>query len=690
MPRACWGRSTSPELVANAFTSKASFDTPELKRVVATAIRFMDNVVDAGRFPLAAQRDKAQADRQLGLGVTGLADALLMLGVRYGSPEAVEWTEKIMKELTLAAYRTSIQLAEEKGAFPNFDADEFLSPKRFAGRMLPETMQADIRRHGIRNALLVSIAPTGTISLFAGNVSSGIEPVFAYSYTRKVLEKDGKTKREERVVDYAVAIWESAYGVQEKKPEWFVTTDELTPKEHVAMMAAAQKWVDSSISKTVNLPEDISFEDFKAVYRLAYNSGCKGCTTYRPNDVTGSVLTSDDKPKEPEYSSGPAPVPITGTAKVTGIDPRRDITDEELAQAARDYLHTGSGVTRELSKGKAKALLAELGKERVMDVQDTDDRYRLMNLFDPLKDDSDFIEAFHRGLGEAMDLAEGVTGLADPTDANQMILNLDEKQARHIAKSLEGLGRREGAGFVSIGKFMQDQIDNVAGIREDLLAKPEPREKVLDGKTYKIKMPNSPHAIYVTVNDLGGRPYEVFIASKDVSHFAWTTALTRMVSAVFRRGGDVSFVVEELKAIFDPAGGAWVEGSFIPSVPAAIGGVIGDHMEAIGYTVGGKLAEKPRREYPDLDLSGMTTRQAQIAQERAKTAATERPNWSTEGLMTTYGGGERSSEAERPVLGAFQQVGKPGPMLCPSCFSTNLRVESGCLACLDCGNSKCG
>ena len=152
-----------------------------------------------------------------------------------------------------------------------------------------EEVRAAIREKGIRNALLTSVAPTGTISLFAGNVSSGIEPVFAYAYTRKVLQKDG-SRTEEEVVDYAVRLWRERFG-DAPLPEWFVDAQSLAPLDHVRMQAAAQKWIDSSISKTINCPEDISFDAFKDVYLAAYETGCKGCTTYRPNSVTGSVLT---------------------------------------------------------------------------------------------------------------------------------------------------------------------------------------------------------------------------------------------------------------------------------------------------------------------------------------------------------------------------------------------------------------
>jgi ribonucleoside-diphosphate reductase alpha chain len=274
-------------LVEQPFEEAATLDYDALGELVATAVRMMDNVVDASRFPLEAQAREAQAKRRIGLGVTGLADALLMLGLRYGSDEAAEQTEVWMKAIARAAYLASVELAKEKGPFPLFDAEPYLASG--ALQHMDDDVRQAIREHGIRNALLTSIAPTGTISLYAGNVSSGIEPVFAYAYTRKVLQKDG-TRTEEEVVDYAVQMWRDKFGDREL-PDYFVNAQTLAPSEHVKMQAAAQPWVDSSISKTINCPEDISFEDFKDVYMQAYETGCKGCTTYRPNDVTGSVLS---------------------------------------------------------------------------------------------------------------------------------------------------------------------------------------------------------------------------------------------------------------------------------------------------------------------------------------------------------------------------------------------------------------
>ncbi|WP_341211289.1 adenosylcobalamin-dependent ribonucleoside-diphosphate reductase [uncultured Limimaricola sp.] len=471
------------KLVRNAFEDGAKLDEAELDDLVAMAVRMMDNVVDASNFPLPAQAEEARNKRRIGLGVTGLADALLMVGLRYGSDEAAAQTEAWMKRIARAAYLASVELAKEKGAFPLFDAKKYLA----TGNMMQ--MDKDVRdaiaKHGIRNALLTSIAPTGTISLYAGNVSSGIEPVFAYAYTRKVLQKDG-SRTEEEVVDYAVQAWREKFGDREL-PDYFVNAQTLAPMDHVKMQAAAQKWIDSSISKTINCPEDISFEAFKDVYMEAYETGCKGCTTYRPNDITGSVLSVSEPAKAPEAKSAPA----------------------------------------------------------------------------------------------------------EPTGGEVI--------------------------------YMSEPLD---------------RPAELEGATYKLKWPDSEHAIYITVNDLvvGGhrRPFEVFINSKNMEHFAWTVALTRMVSAVFRRGGDVSFVVEELKAVFDPRGGAWIKGKYVPSILAAIGGVIEKHMISTGFLAGeGQgLKEDPQQQVVNLD-------------------------------------GPRGKS-------------------CPSCGGYELRMVEGCMTCGSCGHSKCG
>lgn len=453
-------------LVRAPFTTTASLDLTELSNLTRLAIRMLDNVVDASRFPLPQQATEAQQKRRIGLGVTGLADALLMLGLRYGGPEAVAQTRDWMKTIARAAYLSSSDLAREKGAFPLFQAEPFLA-SGFMQRMDQDVRDA-VRDHGIRNALLTSIAPTGTISLYAGNVSSGIEPIFAPAYTRKVLQPDGQ-RTEEDVVDYAVQLWRDHHG-QTPLPTAFAPVQDLDPMDHIAMQAAAQDWVDSSISKTINCPEEITFSAFKDIYLAAWDLGCKGCTTYRPNAVTGSVLSVSSTP--------PAPT----------------------------------------------------------------------------------------------------------------------------------------------------------------LSEPQKRPQALEGVTYKLKFPGSEHALYITVNDLTEagqrRPFEVFINSKNMEHYAWTVALTRMISAVFRRGGDISFVIEELKAIFDPRGGAWIEGHYYPSILAAIGSVLERHMAETGF------------------------------------------------LPKT---GTPLSSKERPLAPTATSLGP----ICPNCNQPGLHMAEGCMTCPNCGYSEC-
>ncbi len=492
-------------LVKAPFTPDASLDADALERLVPMAVRMLDNVIDVSRFPLPQQ--EAKAKRRIGLGVTGLADALIFCGVRYGSPEAVRLTREWLGAVQRLSYMASADIAAEKGSFPLYDRTRYLAGETI--QALPEEARMAIGRYGIRNALLNSIAPTGTISLLADNVSSGIEPVFAFSYVRHVLQPDG-TKREESVDDYAFRAWREIKGNEAPSLDVFVDAQTLTPADHLAMQAAAQDYVDSSISKTINLPRDISFEAFKGVYEEAYAQNCKGCTTYRPNDVTGAVL--EVKPAETQKQVTPALVP----------------------SAERD---------------------------------------------------------------------SGVVYIAQPLD----------------------------------------------------------RPEELPGRTYKIKWPGSDHAIYITINDVmqdgRRRPFEIFINSKNMEHYAWTVALTRMISAVFRRGGDVSFVVEELKAVFDPRGGQWMEGRYVPSLLAAIGGVIERHLVEIGFLA---PTESPRL--------------IDAIEERMQLAANSR-----EGTREPPAAGGSAAGSSAKAMGQ-----------CPNCGAAALSHQEGCDVCLNCGYSRCG
>jgi ribonucleoside-diphosphate reductase alpha chain len=280
-------------LVKDPFGDDAHLDLDALARLTKTAIRMMDNAIDVSRFPLDEQGAEAQAKRRIGLGVTGLADALIFCRSRYGSPDSIARIETWLSTMSHAAYAASAELAKEKGAFPLYDAAEYLARPHIQN--LPQDIRDAIAAHGIRNALVTSIAPTGTISLFAGNVSSGIEPVFAYAYKRHVLQPDG-SRTEENVEDYAYRLFRERFGADAALPDYFVNAQTLTPEDHLAVQAAAQKHIDSSISKTINLPSEISFDGFKDVYLSAYEMGCKGCTTYRPNAVTGAVLEMSPPP----------------------------------------------------------------------------------------------------------------------------------------------------------------------------------------------------------------------------------------------------------------------------------------------------------------------------------------------------------------------------------------------------------
>ncbi|MFT3728190.1 MAG: adenosylcobalamin-dependent ribonucleoside-diphosphate reductase [Terricaulis sp.] len=447
-------------LVEQPFEADARLDETKLAAITATAVRLLDNVIDISRYPLEAQEAEAKAKRRIGLGVTGVADALIFCGARYGAADGLALTRSWLKTIRDAAYRASAELAAEKGAFPMYDRAMLERPML---KSLDPDVRALIETHGLRNGCLTTIAPTGTISLLAGNASSGIEPVFAFSYRRKRRQPDN-SYLEEDVEDFAYASWRKLKGDAPLPEHSFVSAQTLSPREHLDMQAAAQEYIDSSISKTVNCPEDIAFEDFADVYVRAYELGCKGCTTYRPNAVTGSIL-----------SVAPAAAP----------EPAR----KEPALAAR----------------------------------------------------------------------------------------------------------------------------------------PE----ALIGSTYKIKWPESEHAVYITINDVEEdgkrRPFEVFINSKNMEHYAWTLALTRMISAVFRRGGDVRFVAEELKAVFDPRGGAWMGGRYVPSLLAAIGNVIQRHLDA--------------------DMVATSTIEAPTSNVK--------------------------------------------PRACPKCGAAALVRSEGCDKCLECGHSKC-
>ena len=275
------------------FSARATLDVERINQIARDATRFLDNVIDLSPFPLEEQATEARATRRIGLGVTGLGDALIMLGHRYDSDAGRELAADVLRRIRDEAYSASVALAEEKGCFPCFEKDAYLSGQYVS--QLPDRIRKGIADTGIRNSHLMAIAPAGSISILANNVSSGIEPVFSSKMERVVLGRD-RLPIAHDAMDYAYSQWLRLEGNNARLPEAFVTARELSPDAHLLMAAALQPLVDNSISKTVNVAESIPLEDFRGIYRRAFDLGLKGCTTFRPNPVTGAILSEGHVP----------------------------------------------------------------------------------------------------------------------------------------------------------------------------------------------------------------------------------------------------------------------------------------------------------------------------------------------------------------------------------------------------------
>ena len=304
----CLGSINLTLYVKHPFSEQAEFDFDAFAEVVRISTRMLDNVLDATHWPLERQAQEAANKRRVGLGFTGLGDALTMLRLRYDKPEARAMATRITEHMRDEAYLASVELAKERGAFPLFNAELYLSGGNFASR-LPNDVKNEIRKHGLRNSHLLSIAPTGTISLaFADNASNGIEPPFSWTYNRKKRMPDG-TLKEYAVEDYAWRLYKHQGGDVSKLPDYFVTALEISAKAHADMVAAVAPHIDTSISKTVNVPADYPYEDFQDLYMQAWKSGLKGLATYRPNSVLGSVLSVSSEPAKTDTTSADAKSP---------------------------------------------------------------------------------------------------------------------------------------------------------------------------------------------------------------------------------------------------------------------------------------------------------------------------------------------------------------------------------------------
>ncbi len=301
----CLGSINLTQFVRSPFGADASFDFHAFSRVTQVAVRMLDNVLDVTYWPLPEQRQEAQNKRRIGLGFLGLGDTLIMMGLRYDSEDARQFAAEISRSMRDQAYGISAELAKEKGAFPMLDTEQFLSGA-FVQR-LPDGLRTKIAQHGLRNSHLLAIAPTGTITLaFADNASNGIEPAFSWAYTRKKRQADGSTKEFE-VADHAWRLYRDQGGDMGNLPEVFVSALDMTAMNHMKMLEAVQPFIDTSISKTVNVPADYPYADFKDLYFEAWKAGLKGLATYRPNAVLGSVLSVSAPAENAAPQATPAP-----------------------------------------------------------------------------------------------------------------------------------------------------------------------------------------------------------------------------------------------------------------------------------------------------------------------------------------------------------------------------------------------
>ena len=617
--------------VHEPFTPNARFDWEGFRETVAVFTRMLDNVVEINGLPLAEQRREITAKRRHGMGFLGLGSALALLGIRYGGPESLEFTAKVSRELAVTGWRAALDLAREKGPAPILEEEFEVTPAMLASRpemardgytagdrVKGKVLHARYSRYmqriaeiepelvdrlaevGARFTHHSSIAPTGTISLsLANNASNGIEPSFAHHYARNVIRTGRKTKEKVDVWSFELLAYRELVNpgaeARDDLPDYFVSSSDVKPREHVDVQAAAQHWVDSSISKTVNVPTDFPYEDFKDIYLYAMEKGLKGCTTFRFNpEAFQGVLVKKQDLENTTYR-----FTLTTARCWRCAGTRRSSTTARFTPRRTSTTPSRKAITGSFESTEASANPRVGSRVEIM----------------AIKVDGRIVKF---GVGEGGSVAAPKPTAGAPAGAAPR-----SPEPRPRADVIQ----------------MHEQLE---------------RPERLVGATYKIKTPLSEHALYVTINDIVlnpdtehelRRPFEIFINSKNMEHFQWIVALTRIISAVFRKGGDVAFLVEELHSVFDPGGGYLKRGGrHVPSLVAEIGTVIEEHLIKIGLMEREELDERQRHHI----------------------------------------------EEKRREL-ACEGDGFPADAkICVRCSTKATVMLDGCMTCLNCGDSKCG
>jgi ribonucleoside-diphosphate reductase alpha chain len=635
----CLGSVNLAFLVQRPFTPNATIDYNLYYRAIKAGVRFLDNVLDVTNYPLEAQREASMTVRRIGLGITGFGDALVQLGIRYGSEASVHLARHLSQVLQVVSYTASVELAKERGPFPAFDAREF--DRGYNVRHLPKSLRQQIHDGGIRNGVLNTIAPNGTISLYVGNVSSGHEPVFSFAPTTRKIRQPDDTVKDYEVVPYSLRLWrhkmDGAYlkskgpmrpVINEPLPDYFVGALDLTPEEHLVVHGAWSEHIDAAVSKTINCPASMSFDDFRGVYSRAYALGAKGATTYRPDPESGrgSVLSEEPRPTietdeetNALYSSMPADttVPLMHVeANSWGAAIAGTIPNDHINLAIGHCI--GCGRDTWIESGK-KYICSNCHKHVLLEMTK-----------------------------EAAQALARASAPEDPRPAPEAAHEAPTAGKSPISDDSDGSG-------------------------------PPPRPEVLDGKTYKLKWPVDGVNWYVTVTNDGRRVRELFIAGGDPEAREWVEALSRTTTAVLRRDGDVRFLVDELERVTSAKGGAFVEKRFRPSVVAAIGGVLREEIERLRFrTEKPTLAELEkilREDSPEVFITPEGEVRAKLERRAEFFAGVKGADISTGGLKT----------------GPFAVFHPPaGSEICRKCGSATWVREAGCQRCLSCGEEVCG